>query len=102
MSRLAILALVLAGCAGSARPPAGYLLLRVSPADARVLLDDRYIGSAGQLTGRVLKLDSGTRRVEVSADGRYGARREAQVSPGGRTELTIELPAVPEGERDLH
>lgn len=102
MIRLALLSLFALGCAGTQRPPAGFLVLRVSPADARVLLDDRYIGSGGQLSGRLLKLDSGTRRIEVSAEGRYGARREAVVTPGNRTELQIELPAVPQGERDLH
>lgn len=90
------------GCAGTRRPPSGLLVLRVTPAEARVTLDDRYIGSGGQLTGRVLKLDSGVRRLEVTAEGRYGARREAVVAPGGRVELQIDLPAVPDGERDLH
>jgi len=104
MKRLGLLLVFLLaeGCAGPRRPPSGILRLRVTPAEARVLLDDRYIGSAAQLSGRPLKLDSGVRRIEVTAEGRYAARREAAITPGGQLDLSIDLRAVPDGERDLH
>ena len=97
MKAIFLLALV-SGCAHHAAQ--GLLVLRISPPDARVLLDDRYIGSAAQLTGHPLRLDIGVRRIEVEAEGRYAARREARIEQQGRVELTIDLPAIPDGMRD--
>ncbi len=95
MSRLAALLLVLAsGCAH--RAATGLLILRARPPEARVLLDDRYIGSAGALSARPLRLNAGHRRLELSAEGHYPARRDAEITPNGTAELTVELHAVPE------
>lgn len=104
MTRLALGCALLfsLGCAGSRRPASGILLLHLKPPEARVLLDDRYIGSAAQLSAHPLKLDAGLRRLEISAEGCYGARREARVLPAGRVELSVELLPIPEGARDLH
>ena len=96
--RALVLLLLASGCAHHVAQ--GVLLLHVSPPDARVLLDDRYIGSAAQLTGHPLRLDVGTRRIEVEAEGRYAARREASIQPGGKVELDIDLHAIPEGLHD--
>lgn len=85
----------LAGCAHS--EPRGELLLRVTPADARVLLDDHDVGSGEMLHDRALRLRPGVRRVEVEADGYYGARREVTVTPQQRSTLTVDLRAVPDG-----
>jgi hypothetical protein len=92
------LAFTLGGCA-AARPKSGILVLRVGPADARVLLDDHYIGSAQQLSGQRLRINAGRRRIEVSAEGHYAQRREAEVAPGGQAQLDIELHPVPDGVR---
>jgi hypothetical protein len=95
--RLALFVLALAACA--ARPVTGILVLHLAPADARVLLDDRYIGSARQLSGHRLRVHAGPRRVEVTADGHYAQRREADVGPNAPAELRIELHEVPDGLR---
>ncbi len=81
------------------RPATGILILHATPPDARVLLDDRYIGSAGALSTRPIRLNAGRRRLELSADGHYSARREAEVPPNGRLELSVELHPVPDGMR---
>ena len=94
--RAALLAFTLGGCAAPVR--SGVLVLRVDPADARVLLDDRVIGSGAQLSGRPLKINAGHRRLEIAADGRYAARRDVDLPPGGRVELDVTLRTVPDGE----
>ena len=93
-----VLLVFASGCAHHAAQ--GLLLLHVSPPDARVLLDDRYIGSAAQLAGHPLRLDVGTRRIEVEAEGRYAARREASIQAGGKVELDIDLHVIPDGLHD--
>ena len=97
MRALVLLALV-SGCAHHAAQ--GVLVLRVSPPDARVLLDDRYIGSAAQLTGHPLRLDTGVRRIEVEAEGRYAARREARIEQQAPVEMIIDLHPIPDGMHD--
>jgi len=87
--------MMLVGCAHAT--PHGELLLRVTPPDARVLLDDHDVGTGEMLRERALRLRPGVRRVEVEADGYYAARREATVTAQQRTTLTIDLHAVPEG-----
>ena len=87
------------GCAASQKPPTGVLVLRLAPPDARVLLDDQYVGSAAQLSGHRLRIHAGHRRIEVSAEGHYAARRDAELLANGQVELKIELHRVPEGER---
>ncbi|MEO6951976.1 MAG: PEGA domain-containing protein [Polyangia bacterium] len=93
-----VLLVLASGCAHHAAQ--GVLLLRVSPPDARVLLDDRYIGAAAQLSGHPLALDVGTRRIEVEAEGRYAARREVRIEPQGNASLQIDLHVIPEGLHD--
>ncbi len=100
MRRLLIAALIAGGCASSRTVPQGYLVLHLEPADARVLLDDHYVGSAAQLSGHRLRLGAGRRRIEVTAEGHYAMRREADVRAGQKAELTINLHAIPDGESD--
>lgn len=97
MNRLLPFALVLAGCAHA--PATGILVLRVKPADARVLLDDQYIGSGGELSGHRLRINAGVRRLEVRAEGHYAQRREANLGKDGRVDLEVDLHPIPEGER---
>ena len=99
MKRTLFLMPLLAACA-TGPVPQGFLVLNVKPAEARIVLDDRYIGSAEQLSGHRLRLGVGRRRLEVSAEGHYTARREADVKLKQKTELQIELHAIPEGEHD--
>jgi hypothetical protein len=100
VTRLALcaLAFALGGCA-TARPVTGILVLRVTPAEARVLLDDHYIGSGQQLSGQLLRLNAGRRRIEVSAEGHYAQWREADVAPDRQARLDIALHPVPDGLR---
>ena len=100
MRGLLFAALLVVGCASSHQLPQGYLVLHLEPADARVLLDDHYVGSAAQLSGHRLRLAAGRRRIEVSAEGHYAVRREAEVRVAQKAELTIELHAIPDGEAD--
>ncbi len=97
MKRLLLLGALLTGCAHA--PPTGILVLHVQPRDARVLLDDQYIGSAAQLSGHRLRINAGVRRVEVTAEGHYAQRREAALTKDGRVELQIDLHPVPDGVR---
>jgi hypothetical protein len=98
MKYFVLFAIAASGCATAGHKSQGLLLLHLKPAEARVLLDDHYIGSAGQLSGHLLKLATGMRRIEVTAEGHYGARREADVRVDHRAELTVELQPVPDGE----
>ena len=97
---LLLAAPVLGGCASARHRSEGYLVLHLRPADARVLLDDHYVGSAAQLSGHRLRLAAGRRRIEVTAEGHYAARREADVHVGEKAELTVDLHPIPDGESD--
>ncbi|HUS65534.1 MAG TPA: PEGA domain-containing protein [Kofleriaceae bacterium] len=90
------------GCAtgGSAVRKADAALMVACPVrDARVYLDDQFVGRAGELGGRTLSVPSGTRRVEVRADGYFTAYRDVPVAKGARERLEVALRPVPVGER---
>jgi hypothetical protein len=97
--RLALAALLLLGCAPTGavvKRPNAQLAIRCNVADARVYLDDAFVGRAGDL--RTLPVVAGARRVELRADGWFSAYRDVQVAAGARAELSVELRKVPDVE----
>lgn len=103
MRRLAAIALCACACGPkTASTPAwpradAQLVVKVPVADARVYLDDVFIGRAAQLR-RPAGVVSGHRRVEVRADGWFTAYREVEIPRGGTATVEVELRRVPEGE----
>jgi hypothetical protein len=90
-----------AACAtgASAGPrPDGRLAVACNVGDARVYLDDVFIGRAADLRGRAILVRSGSRRVELRADGWFPAYRDVAVPHAGRAAVTVELRAVPPNE----
>ena len=97
--------LFVAGCATArsggeerAAKPDATLIVSSPVADARVYVDDRFVGRVADLEGRAVQVPSGARRVEVRADGYFTAYRDVQVPPGGAAKLEVQLHKVPEGE----
>jgi hypothetical protein len=66
--------------------------------DARVYIDDVFRGRAIELRGGALLVPSGSRRVEVRADGWFTAYRDVVVPHAGRAAVDVELRRVPETE----
>ncbi|MDB4965259.1 MAG: hypothetical protein JWN44_948 [Myxococcales bacterium] len=66
--------------------------------EARVYVDEVFRGRAAELTGRALAVPSGSRRVEVRADGWFTAYRDVVVPPKGRATVEVPLRRVPETE----
>ncbi len=98
---LALLALALCGCAptGTMVRKADAQLAIVCPVGAaRVYVDEAFVGRAGDLERRALPVSSGTRRVEVRADGYFTAYREVTVPAGGHAQLDVALRRVPDNE----
>ena len=61
-----------AGCAtsgGGARRGDARLVVGSNVADARVYVDDVFVGRAAELRGHAVLVQSGTRRLELRADG---------------------------------
>jgi hypothetical protein len=75
------------------------LMVACAVRDARVYVDDVFVGRAAELGGRTLGVPSGTRRVEVRADGYFTAYRDVPVAKGARERLEVALRPVPVGER---
>jgi hypothetical protein len=94
------LALGLSGCAAGARAvkPDAQLVVDASVPDARVYVDDVFAGRAAELHGHALWVRSGTRRVEIRADGYFTAYRDVPVAPGGRASVAVGLRAAPPNE----
>lgn len=65
---------------------------------ARVYLDDTFVGRASELSSRALRVPSGTRRVEVRADGYFTTYREVAVPPNGAARVEVPLRRVPDNE----
>ena len=95
------LALALASCAPTGavvRKPDASLVIACAVKEARVYVDDAFVGRAGDLDGKPLPVVSGARRVEVRADGWFSAYRDVAVAPGARATLEVTLHKVPETE----
>lgn len=72
--------------------------LRVSPADATLVVDGRAAGSAPQ---RPLRLAAGAHVIEASAEGHRPLRREIMVSAGRPLTLTLALAELPRAGKVL-
>jgi hypothetical protein len=95
-----MLALAANGCAttsGHARPD-GRLAVACNVGDARVYLDEVFLGRAADLRGHVVAVRSGSRRVELRADGWFPAYRDVVVPHAGRADLSVDLRPVPPNE----
>jgi len=96
-----LVALLLAACAPTGRvvrKPDASLSLRCNVEQARVYLDDAFVGRAGELAGRALPVVSGARRVELRADGFFSAYRDVDVAKGAAATLDVQLHKIPDGE----
>ncbi|HWE31631.1 MAG TPA: hypothetical protein VHB97_26705 [Polyangia bacterium] len=95
----AMFTLAVAGCAttGRARPD-GQLAVACNVGDARVYLDEVFLGRAADLRGHVVNVRSGSRRVELRADGWFPAYRDVAVPHAGRADLRVDLRPVPPNE----
>jgi hypothetical protein len=80
------------------RKPDASLQVACPVKEARVYVDDAFVGRAGDVADRALPVISGSRRVEVRADGWFSAYRDVQVTPGARARLDVELHKIPDGE----
>ena len=94
---LALSALFACGHASPvARRPDARLALKVNVPDARVYIDEKFVGRAADLGD--LPLPSGRRRVEILADGWFAAYRTVPLAPGQTQTLDVTLRHVPDGE----
>jgi hypothetical protein len=98
-----ILGLAMASCAHggtSVRAPKAEAVLTVDCAvdDARVYVDDRFVGRAADVRGHALGVQSGHHRVEVRGEGYFTAYRDAPVAKDGSARVEVPLRKVPEGE----
>lgn len=76
-----------------ARAEPGRLSLRISPDDASVYLDGRFLGTGRELAGlrAGLIVDPGTHKIEVVRPGRESAERTVEVASGQDVPVEIEL-----------
>jgi hypothetical protein len=95
------LVLAAAGCAtggGAVRRGDARLVVSSNVADARVYIDDVFMGRAADLRGHPVLVPSGTRRLELRADGWFTAYRDVAVPHAGRAQVAVELRPVPANE----
>jgi hypothetical protein len=93
--------LLLSACAGpnaARREPGALLEVSCQVLDARVYVDDTFVGRADSLAGKPLTVRAGARRIEVRADGWFTAFRDITLTPNGRGRVEVELRPVPELE----
>ena len=98
---LLLCSLALGACAptqANLRKADAQLAILCPVAGARVYVDESFVGRASELERRALPVLSGTRRVEVRADGYFTAYREVTVPAGGRAQLVVALRKVPDNE----
>jgi hypothetical protein len=114
MMRLAgaLLAIVCAGCAGPAanapRADAGIIVAvrcaqpgaDCAVPDARVYVDDKFVGRAIDLGDQPIPVQAGSRRVEVRADGWFTSYREVPVARSARAKVDVPMRKVPDGEAE--
>jgi len=105
-------ALILFACAGCAGPTANApkadagLVVAVRCAqpgdcqvpDARVYVDDKFVGRAIDLGDQPIPVHAGSRRVEVRADGWFTCYREVPVARSGRAKVDAPMRKIPDGE----
>lgn len=82
-----------AGCAGGPRPaPQAQVRFVVTPDDARVYSDERFIGSARVLARRPASFRAGPRRFTITSEGHFPHDLDVDLAPG---ETTIEIALRP-------
>jgi hypothetical protein len=91
---------IMSGCATTARARRAdaRLAIACNVPDARVYVDDVFVGRAAEVGRRALPVASGSRRVELRADGWFTAYRDVAVPAAGRAELSVQLRPVPPNE----
>jgi len=80
-------------------PPAKTVSVRVhgTPEDARVVVDDVFIGSLGVVSARGLGLLPGKHTLSIEAPGYFPHDRVFELEPGGeRVSLDVALRKLPE------
>jgi hypothetical protein len=94
------LAVASAACASTAqvRRPDAALAVECDVAEARVYVDDTFVGRADELALRPAPVHAGARRVEVRADGYFSAFRDVAIAPGERARMRVGLHRVPDGD----
>lgn len=76
----------------------GQLAIACNVPEARVYVDDVFRGRAAELSGGAVLVPSGSRRVEVRADGWFTAYRDVVVPHAGHASVDVALRRVPETE----
>jgi hypothetical protein len=76
------------------RPLAG-LLIACDPADAVLLVDDKYLGSVTTLRVKPLMLPEGSHRLELRRDGYFSHFAEVTLARGVRQQLEVKLRKEP-------
>ena len=95
-------AIELSGCASSRgdaspdrreadRPPDAQLILRVTPEEAEVYIDESYQGVASRWRDGTIPVRSGARRLELRAPGYFSERFDLQFAPNEALTLTLQL-----------
>lgn len=91
---LALLFFGLSGCYGNLRPTPAVLRVEVVPEDARVSIDDVFVGRARMTAARPKELSPGAHRLTVEAPGFFPHDLDLDLPPG-ETTVRVELRPVP-------
>ena len=93
-----LLGALLSPCGARSAPPAprGLLQVQITPAEARVYLDDRRVGSGRTLQARPLRLRVGRHLLSVRSPGFFPHEAQVRVLADEPTELHIDLVPIPQ------
>jgi len=91
---LALALLSLAACYGNIRPTPAVLRVEVVPDDARVLIDDTFVGRARRTAAQPKELPPGRHRLTIEAPGYFPHDLDLDL-PSGETNVRVELRPVP-------
>ncbi len=73
----------------------GGLVIRCEPMDAKIFVNDQYLGQVSALTKQPLHLPAGLHRVEIRRDGFFSHYTEVTIDKGVRQKLTVKLRKEP-------
>lgn len=91
---LSLLFLGLGGCYGNLRPTPAALRVEVVPDDARVSVDDVFVGRARLTAARPKELAPGSHRLTIEAPGYFPHDLDLEL-PAGETTVRVQLRPVP-------
>ena len=91
---LTLALLSLAACYGNIRPTPAVLRVEVVPDDARVLIDDTFVGRARRTAAQPKELPPGRHRLTIEAPGYFPHDLDLDL-PSGETNVRVELRPVP-------